>query len=249
MTMPSFVAPDTDRFRLRESLKWYDPDIGCTLVVSDPSADPALWAEYAAGALRNYRKHGVECALDVKALLSGSDTAMFFAVVDETGRTVAGVRAIGPLRSAEDSHALVEWAGQPGEVLVRNMINDRVPYGVLEMKSAWAIDDPDRSHRITTAMARTAFHMMELLDIQFCMATAAAYALNRWRSSGGVIAPISATPYPNERYQTKMMWWNRHDFINYAQPDQVSKILNEIRLVAELSGQSAAAASRFSAAT
>jgi hypothetical protein len=233
MTLSAFDAPGTDGSYLRESLKWYDPDIGCTLVVSAPSADPELWAEYAAGALRSYRKHGVECALDIEALRSGADTALFFAVIDDAGRAVAGVRAIGPLRSAEDSHALVEWAGQPGQAMVRNMIDDRVPFGVLEMKSAWATDDPERGHRITSAMSRTAFHMMTLLDIQFCMATAAAYALNRWRSSGGVVAPIPATPYPDERYQTKMMWWDRHDFVNHAKPEQVSKILTETQQLSQ----------------
>jgi hypothetical protein len=91
--------------------------------------------------------------------------------------------------------------------------------------------------------------MMTLLDIQFCMATAAAYALNRWRSSGGVVAPIPATPYPDERYQTKMMWWDRHDFVHYAKPDQVSKILNEIQLLTQLSDQSSAGDSRLSAGT
>ena len=69
--------------------------------------------------------------------------------------------------------------------------------------------------------------MMALLDLQFCMATAAAYVLNRWRSSGGVIASIPAAPYPDERYQTKMMWWNRRDFVNHAEPEQVAKILKE----------------------
>jgi len=59
------------------------------------------------------------------------------------------------------------------------------------------------------------------------MATAAAYVLNRWRTSGGVVAAIPATPYPNERYQTKMMWWNRRDFVKYAEPRQVAKILVE----------------------
>jgi hypothetical protein len=71
--------------------------------------------------------------------------------------------------------------------------------------------------------------MMALLDIQFCMATAAAYVLNRWRTSGGVVAAIPATPYPNERYQTKMMWWDRRDFVNHAQPEQVAKIRTETR--------------------
>jgi hypothetical protein len=148
-------------------------------------------------------------------------------VIDRAEKIVAGVRAKGPLRSAEDSHAVVEWAGQPGQEAVRNMINDRVPFGILEFKSAWATDDPDRSPGITTAMARIAFPMMALLDVQFCMATAATYALNRWRTSGGVLAGIPATPYPDERYQTKMMWWNRRDFIKYAEPEQVGKILME----------------------
>jgi hypothetical protein len=227
MTVISLDEASVDGFRLRQGLSWRDPDIECTLVVSQPSADPDLWAEYSIGAHRSYRKHGVECALDLDALRSGADTIMFFSVIDDTGRMVAGVRAKGPLRSADDSHAVVEWAGQPGQRAVRNVITDRVPFGVLEMKSAWATDDPDRSPRLTAAVARSAFHMMALLDVQFCMATAAAYALNRWRSSGGVVANIPATPYPDERYQTKMMWWNRSDFVNYAEPEQVAKILME----------------------
>jgi hypothetical protein len=152
---------------------------------------------------------------------------MFFTVIDDAGRMVGGVRAKGPLRSADDSHAVVEWEGQHGQTLVRNMITDRIPFGILEMKSAWVTDDPDRHRCVSTALARSGFHMMALLDVQFCMATAAAYVLNRWRSSGGVVAAIPATPYPDERYKTKMMWWNRRDFVNYAEPEQVAKILVE----------------------
>jgi len=58
-------------------------------------------------------------------------------------------------------------------------------------------------------------------------ATAATHALNRWRSSGGVVAPIPAAPYPDDRYQTKMIWWDRRDFIRHAEPGQVAKILTE----------------------
>jgi hypothetical protein len=214
-----------DGLSLGQGLSWRDPDIGCTLVVSQPSADPDLWSEYSAGAQRSYRKHGVECALDVEALRSGADTTMFFAVVDDDGRVAAGVRAKGPLRSADDSHAVVEWAGQPGEQAVRNMITDRIPFGILEMKSAWVTDDPDRNRILARAVARSGFHMMVILNLQFCMATAATYVLNRWRSSGGVVAAIPATPYPDERYRTKMIWWNRRDFFYHAEPDQVAKII------------------------
>jgi hypothetical protein len=229
MTIISLDTAVTDGFLLNESLSWRDPEINCTLVVSQPSTDPGLWREYAVGAQRSYSKRGVECALDVDALRGGADTVMFFVVIDDDGQMVAGVRAKGPLQSAHDSHALAEWAGRPGQQAVRNMITDRIPFGILEMKSAWVTDDPDRHRSLSTALARSGFHMMALLDVQFCMATAAAYVLNRWRSSGGVVAAIPATPYPNERYQTKMMWWNRRDFVNYAEPEQVAKILMETK--------------------
>lgn len=227
MTAISLDAANVEGFRLRQGLSWRDPDIDCTLVVSQPAADPALWTEYARGAQSSYRKHGVECALDAEALRTGADTIMFLAALDSGGKMVAGVRAKGPLLSADDSHAVAEWAGQPSQQAVRDMINDRVPFGVLEMKSAWVTDDPDQNRCLTAALARSGFHMMALLDVQFCMATAAAYVLNRWRSSGGVVASIPATPYPDERYQTKMMWWNRRDFVKHAEQEQVAKILIE----------------------
>jgi hypothetical protein len=197
-------------------------------VISQPSADPELWAQYATGAQRSYTKHGVECALDTDALRSGDDTLVYFGVLDSAGQMVAGVRGIGPLQSAEDSHAVVEWAGQPSQRAVRDMINDRVPFGVVEMKSAWVIDEGDQDRCLTYALARTAGHVTALLDVQFCMATAAAYVLNRWRSSGCVVASIPAAPYPNERYQTKMMWFDRRDFVNHAtEPGQVAKMRTE----------------------
>jgi len=235
MSALSLGAATREGSSLGHCLSWRDPDIDATLVVSQPSADPDLWSEYSAGAQRSYRKHGVESALDIEALHSGADTAMFFAVIDDDGRMVAGVRAKGPLRSADDSHAVVEWEGQPGHRAVRNMITDRIPFGVLEVKSAWTNGDPDRSHVLSRAVARSAFHMMVMLDVQFAMATAATPLLKRWRSSGGVVAALPATPYPNDRYRTKMLWLNRRDFFHHAEPDQVAKIVTETKhLIHEL---------------
>ncbi len=210
------------------SASWWDADTECTLVVARPADERELWSDYLAGAVHSYRKHGVECALDMDALRSAADTILFFAAVADNGQIVAGVRAKGPLRDADDSHAVVEWHGQPGLATVRKMINDRAPFGILEMKSAWVTDDKDRNRPLTKALARSGFHAMALIDIQFCMATAGAYVLDRWKSSGGVVADnIPPTPYPDERYQTKMMWWDRNTFTKYAEPQQVSKIYRE----------------------
>ncbi len=43
-----------------------------------------------------------------------------------------------------------------------------------------------------------------------------------------MVASIPATPYPDSRYQTKMMWWDRNTFIRHAEPTQVSKIITEV---------------------
>jgi hypothetical protein len=53
--------------------------------------------------------------------------------------------------------------------------------------------------------------------------------LDSWRSSGSVVAPVSATPYPTDRYQTKLLWWNRRDFFAHAQPRQLAKIVCETK--------------------
>ncbi len=227
MTTVSLDTRPAEKFVLDKSYSWRDTHIDCTLAVAQPSTDPELWSEFVAGAYRSYRKRGVEDALDIDTMRGGSDTVMFFAVLDDAGRILAGLRAKGPLRSADESHAVVEWAGQPGQQAVRDMITDRIPFGVLEMKSGWVSEHADRDLDLTTPLARSAFHMMALIDVQFCMATAAAYVLNRWRSSGGVVAGIPAAPYPDERYQTKMIWWNRRDFVSHADPAQVAKILTE----------------------
>ncbi len=221
-----------NQHHLDNGAAWWDADTECTLVLARPSDEPELWAEYLLGAERSYRKHGVQQALDLDAIRDGTDTALFFVAVDNTGRLVAGVRAKGPLRGADDSHAVVEWAGQPGLAAVRKMIDDRAPFGILEMKSAWVTDDPNRARSLTKVIARSGFHAMATMDIQICMATAGEYVLDRWRSSGGVVAAhIPPTPYPDERYHTKMMWWDRRTFAHHADPAQVQKILTEMNAI------------------
>jgi hypothetical protein len=44
-----------------------------------------------------------------------------------------------------------------------------------------------------------------------------------------VVAAIPATPYPSDSYRTKLLWWNRRDFFNHAQPKQLAKIVSETK--------------------
>jgi hypothetical protein len=233
MTVAHLDATAGPAFRPTNCFEWWDPDAECTLVVSTPSADPSLWEDYLTGAERSYRKHRVERALDLAAFRDGADTAMFLATVDANGQVIGGVRTKGPITCAEDSHAVVEWEGRPGLRAVRKMITDRLPFGVVEVKTAWVTPDPERNQSITRVLARAPLHSMVPLNVQFAMATSASHVLDRWVSSGGVVASrIPATPYPDERYRTKLMFWDRRTFANHAEPRQASKIFAEMTSLA-----------------
>lgn len=234
VTMP---APNT-AFRLDRSLSWWDPDLECRLVLSQPANDPELWSKYCDGAARRYRQSGIETTLDSEEVRTGGDTLMYFCAVDGEERVLGGLRAIGPLGSADESHALSEWAGQPAQEAVRRIITDRIPFGLLELKTAWVSDDRARNRSVVRGLARAPLHMMGLLGIQFCMGTAA-HALNSWRTSGAVISDIAATPYPDDRYQTRMVWWDQRTFVEHADPEQVTKVhLETTRLIHHLYGAS-----------
>src|ERR1700677_3610597 len=96
------------RFRLSGRLSWRDPDIEATLVLSQPDVDPDLWDEFARSAEHSYRKHGVEGAPGGGAPRHGFDPFNVFAGDRRGRRMLAGLRAKGPLRSADDLHAMVE---------------------------------------------------------------------------------------------------------------------------------------------
>jgi len=58
---------------------WRDQATRCWIAASTPEAEPVLWDQYLEGALRSYRRHGLEWVLDLDAIRDGADTAMFFA--------------------------------------------------------------------------------------------------------------------------------------------------------------------------
>ncbi|SOJ53889.1 hypothetical protein MSIMFB_01387 [Mycobacterium simulans] len=243
LSMPGAVK--TMPYRLPATFNWLDRDTGCTIVLSQPECEPKLWEQYLSGALASYSKYGVESALDFEQMRDGRDTTLFYTAVDDGGRVLGGVRVRGPLPSAEEAHALVEWVDQPSQGAVRKMITERLPFGLVEMRAAWVTDHRNYSQLITKALARVAFPTLSLLDVNFILATAAAHVLERWRTSGGVVAAeIPAAPYPSDRYRTKVMWWDRRTFTRLCEPTQLTKMLQEMR---ELATQMAELHLRFDA--
>jgi hypothetical protein len=237
MDAAQLAVPASVDFRMTRRVAWFDVDSDCTFVMSQPSVDPDLWLQYLYGAEETYLKYGVESALDVPAIRDGHDTTIFWATINTAGQVVGGVRATGPLQCADDSHAVLEWAGHAGEQDVRAMINERVSLGIAEIKTAWVTDDPSQNHPLTKFIGRCTVELMSVLGIRFAMATSADYLLSRWRPSGCVVAPIPATPYPNDRYRTKLLWWDRDTFADHAEPEQVSKVFFETSEISRQLGE------------
>lgn len=192
---------------------------GVRLVLSYPASDESLWEEYLYGAWESYGRYGAQAALDVSAVRDGVSTSLFYALVDVDGVVVGGVRAQGPYVCASQSHAIVEWTGNSGLDAVQEAIAARIPDGVVEMKSAWVSAESRHAGKLSAALARVALPTMERLHSRFVMATAADHVLSRWESSGGrVDVRIPAVAYPDARYRTRMMWWDRRSLRADADP-------------------------------
>ncbi|WP_253662050.1 hypothetical protein [Williamsia maris] len=216
----------------------YDPASGCDLVLGTPRSAPDLWMQYLDGAQSLYAAHGVSAALDYDAVVDGDSTTLFYAAVDRSGVIRGGHRAQGPYLDVRDSHALVEWDGNDGRDELIAAVNSRLGYGVVEMKTAWVDPTADDPSAVSALLARVAVPTMTMTGARFIMATAAEHVLRRWSSSGGrVDKRVPASAYPDERYRTSLMWWDRETMERLAEPAVWQQIREEAYVWNGLGGE------------
>ena len=207
---------------------YFDATSNCRFLVATPASHPRLWREYLDGARENYRRHGVESVVEYDEVADGFSTTMFFAALDNEGRVVGGVRVQGPYMCADQAHAVQEWTDHPGATEVYAMIDERIPSGVIELKTAWCGAQAERRGELTSALSRIAPHALSLLGVRFAFATAAGYVLDRWATCGGVLEEsIPGVPYPDERYLTRMMWWDKRTYVDKTHHTQLPALLAE----------------------
>jgi len=132
-------APAARARRINQIGAYFDASSGCQLIIARPSAEPTLWEAFLQGARASYRRHGVERVLEYANIVGGHQTALFFAAVTRDGRVVGGMRAQGPYLAFGQAHALQEWAGRTGSEELRHEITQRIPAGVIEMKTGWVL--------------------------------------------------------------------------------------------------------------
>jgi hypothetical protein len=230
-----FLLPSQDRGVL--TARYQDVSSGCSFVVATPAQQPRLWLDYLDGALRSYRKHGVECVLEYDQVVDGTGTALFFAALDDRGAVVGGMRVQGAYVDADQAHAIAEWGGREGTDELRSTIASMIPDGVIEMKTGWVDDDVIHRSELTDALARIFVHSLRLMDVRHAIGTVAQHAVPRWRSTGGVVCDgVAAVPYPSEKYRTVLMHWDAGTFADLASPRQLPHLMGE---TAQLTGRQA----------
>lgn len=207
---------------------YFDPVSARHFIVARPAAQPELWTSYLEGARESYRRHGVELAVEYDIVRDGKSTSLFFAAVEPDGRVVGGMRVQGPYDRPEQSHAVKEWAGREGSQQLHREIAERVSEGVIEMKAGWVDENAPRRRELTTALARIFVHSMNLMNVRYALCTVASHAVARWETTGGVVSTkVAAVPYPDDRYETLLMWWDRRTVASLAAREQLFAILSE----------------------
>jgi hypothetical protein len=236
-TLPSPRTPSSARVQSALASYW-EPISGARFLVTRPEDSPSLWAQYLDGLERTYTSFGVEAALDLGAIFHGRRLPVFAVALGPDGNVVAGVRAHGPLQAAAEAHALLEFAADPtGQRTVRGFIDERVSGGIAELKGGWVDDQVANRRELSNALARSFLHIMGAMGVQFGFCTAAVHAANRWSTVGGrPIDGLAPVAYPDERYQTTLMWWDATTFDRYCEADQLARIRIEQQMVCAQEG-------------
>lgn len=209
---------------------YYDSHLDCTILTTTPTRRPELWKAFIDGALESYSHFGVDKALEYDRIADGSSTSRFFVALDDDGDTIGGFRVQGPYSLPHQTHADIEWAdSRPGRTALRAMVSERLAHGVVEMKAVWsAVNRPRRGSpgylgAIGASLAAVA------AGSRFTLATGADHAVDNYLDSGAVVAAhIDAVPYPDNRYRTRVLWWDQHTVLSYATAERQQQIAHAV---------------------
>lgn len=201
--------------------RFTDRGSGLTVVAAHPGEAPRLWRAYLDRAEAQYRRHGTEAALERERIEDGRTVSLFWVALD-TDVVVAGVRCHGPLASATEARALVELRDHPDLDRVRADIAAAARHGLIELKGGWVAAHHRAGRALSAVVGRCALHSMEWFGARFAICTASHHALRRWRIAGGRVADgLPPVAYPDQRFQTYLLWWDRHDVSAHADAEQI----------------------------
>ena len=158
---------------------------------------------------------------------SGGPTSLFWVAFDGD-EMVAGMRCCGPLQSSAEASVLSEFATHPKVGRLSELIDQRLPFGVMEIKAVWVQLGRTDHRALSEALTRCYVHAMDWFGARFAVCSASTHALGRWRSSGGrPLEWLTPHPYPDERYRSVILWWDRAQLSDLSDRDQYQAMGDE----------------------
>ena len=197
-----------------------------------PLERPDLWKVYLEEGEGKYRSRGFEGTLRRAELEDGKDVSLFFLGFSPDGDPVAGVRFHGPLESS-DQAAVIEEMAQSSEIEdIRGQIDSYIRYGVLEVKGAWAKGAAVTGVRLIAAITRAGTHAMNWLGAEHAVAAVSDMLSEIGASAGARAMGTTWVPFPDERYRTIAVSWQRARTYEFASPEHQQAMRREAEQLA-----------------
>jgi molybdopterin/thiamine biosynthesis adenylyltransferase len=195
--------------RYRYGSSFVDQDSGVRFEGHHPLERPDLWKIYLNEAEGKYRSHGFEGTLRRQELEDGHDVPLFFLGFNTEGEPVAGVRFHGPLEGSHQAFLMEEMADSPEIEDIQALIEREIRLGTIEVKGAWSKGAAVTGVRLIAAITRSATHAMNWLGTEFAIAAVSDTLEEVGTPAGGRKFGTASVPYPDERYRTICVSWER----------------------------------------
>jgi molybdopterin/thiamine biosynthesis adenylyltransferase/nitroreductase len=152
-------------------------------------------------------------------LEEGNDVSLFLLGFDPEGNAVAGVRFHGPLEGAHQAAIIEEMASSPEIGVIHDLIEQEIRLGAVEVKGAWSKGAAVVGSRLLTAISRSVTHGLNWLGAEFAIAAVSDTLMPVGTVTGGVQVGTHWVPFPDERYRTIAISWQRGRTYELATPE------------------------------
>jgi molybdopterin/thiamine biosynthesis adenylyltransferase/nitroreductase len=196
-----------------------DQESGVRFEGHHPLERPDLWKVYLNEAEGIFRSRGFEGTLRRLELEEGNDVSLFLLGFDAEGNAVAGVRFHGPLEGAHQAAIVEEMATSPEIGIIHDLIEQEIRLGAVEVKGAWSKGATVVGSRLLTAISRSVTHGLNWLGAEFAIAAVSDTLMPVGTATGGVQVGTQWVPFPDERYRTIAISWQRGRTYELATPE------------------------------
>ncbi len=213
--------------RYRYGASFTDEASGVRFEGHHPLERPDLWRRYLDDAEGKYRSYGFEGTLRRRELDEGIGIPLFLIGFGADGEPVVGVRFHGPVENRWGTALMEEMAELPEIDDIGDLIDREARFGIIEAKGAWARGEAVVGVRLVTALSRAMVHAANWLGAERTIACVSDALVPLGKLAGGEVLSENWVPFPDARYRTVAVTWQRSRASELADPDNQRALRRE----------------------